>query len=197
MIQHGTQEWWDSRKGIPTASRFDDLAAKGQGITAMRYVCEKVAEQLGAELPRFESLEMQWGITHEADAIEAYELRTFRKVQHAGFHIVDNDGKYWGATPDGLVGEDGILEVKCPATTTHLMTFVKGVPSQYLLQIEGELRATGRKWCDFVSYDPRCKGAELYIERVYPSDERFATIQEAVTKFYTIKDTILTKIKAQ
>lgn len=192
--EHGSPEWWEARKGLPTASRFSDMCAAGSGITAMRYASEKVAESLGAELPSFENEDMRWGITYEPDAIEAYQARKFTLVKPGTLHIAEIQGMKFGATPDGLVGADGIIEVKCPKTTTHLMTFVNGFPSDYALQVQGELMATGRTWCDFISYDPRCKGAELYIERVYRDETKEATILKGLAKHYQLREQMTTAI---
>jgi hypothetical protein len=187
MIAHGTPEWWEARRGLPTASRLDDMmAAKGQGETTLKYVAERLAERLGIELPDFTSREMEWGITYEPDAIAAYEAATFRKVSQPSFHIIDLDGLAFGATPDGLIGDDGLLEVKCPASVTHILNFKKGIATKYYFQVQGELMATGRKWADFVSFDPRNVKHPIYIERILPDEGTQTLIKAAVQNFYRI-----------
>ena len=198
MIPQGTPEWWQARKGIPTASRLDDLMAGGSGETRLKYAAECVAEAMGAELPSYSNLDMEWGITYERDAIIAYETATFRKAHDTGLLLVDfGDGFSFGATPDALIGEDGQLEVKCPRTITHILTFKRGIPSNYYKQVQGQLLATGRAWCDFVSYDPRLKGAEVYIQRIMPDLEMFDQIRFAVASFHKTMNDLKTHIKRQ
>ena len=106
---------------------------------------------------------MLWGTEHEADARTVYEFETGNVVQEVGY-IAHPVFKFSGASPDGLVGDDGMVEIKCPNTATHIETLLsQTVPKRYYTQMQWQLGCTGRKWCDFVSYDPRMKDAELVL----------------------------------
>jgi putative phage-type endonuclease len=154
-----TDEWYQARLGKVTASRLADVLAKiktGEAAARANYRIELVAERLtGTRAQSFTSASMQWGIDYEQAAVAEYELATGRFIRDCGFiqhpTIIDS-----GASPDGLVGDDGLIEVKCPETKTHINTLLtKQVPAQYLPQMQWQLACTGRGWADFVSYDPR------------------------------------------
>lgn len=154
-----TEEWHQARLGKVTASRLADVLATiktGEAAARANYRIELVAERLtGLRSPGFTSTAMQWGIDNERAAVAAYELETGRIVSDVGF-IVHPEITDSGASPDGLVGDDGLIEIKCPETKTHVHTLLhKNVPAQYIPQIQWQLACTGRAWVDFVSFDPR------------------------------------------
>lgn len=154
-----TEEWSQARLGKVTASRLADVLATiktGEAAARANYRIELVAERLtGLRSPCFTSTAMQWGIDNERAAVAAYELETGRIVSDVGF-IVHPEITDSGASPDGLVGDDGLIEIKCPETKTHVhMLLHKKVPAQYIPQIQWQLACTCRAWVDFVSFDPR------------------------------------------
>jgi putative phage-type endonuclease len=170
MIQR-TAEWFKARAGKVTASRVSDVIAKtkaGYSEKRAAYMMELIAERLTGDTgDHFPSSAMQWGIDHEALARSAYEAARGVMVEEVGF-IQHPTIPMSGASPDGFVGVDGIIEIKCPTTRTHLGTVMAvGVPDGYLAQIGWQLECTGRAWCDFVSFDPRLPEAyQLIIRRV-------------------------------
>lgn len=166
----GSDEWKQARVGIATASRFGDiLATTRTGYSASRknYTAELVVEILtGLPADSYTSSAMQWGTETEPVARLEYALETGNEVEETGLWV--DDILPIGASPDGFVNSDGTLEIKCPNTATHLETLMtKKVPRQYVAQIQGQLLLTDRKWCDFVSYDPRLpENARMIIIRV-------------------------------
>lgn len=156
-LLQGSDEWKAERVGKITASRVKDISAKptkGKALNAM--MLKLLSERLTGEIEEFYvNQAMQWGIDHEPYAIASYENITSQFVVGCGL-IPHPTIPMSGASPDGLIGDDGLIEVKCPNTTTHINTLLtKQVPDEYLPQITWQLACTGRKWCDFVSYDPR------------------------------------------
>ena len=153
-----TDEWYQARLGKATASRVADLTARtktGWGAGRANMIATLVAERLtGLPQDTFTNGAMQWGIEHEDDAIAAYEFLHGEAVERVGF--VDHPTIKWsGASPDGLVG-DGLIEVKCPNTATHLEFLRYGkIPEKYRKQMLWQMECTEREWCDFASYDPR------------------------------------------
>lgn len=171
MIIQGTPEWFAARAGKVTASRVADVIAKtksGYSTSRQNYAAELLCERLtGICEPGFTSGPMQWGKDQEPHARRAYEGRHEVEVYEVGF--VDHpEVRMSGASPDGYVGEAGLVEIKCPLTATHLDTLLGGsVPGKYLTQIQWQLACTGREWCDFVSFDPRLPEAmQVYVERI-------------------------------
>lgn len=174
-VEQGTKDWHDLRCGKVTASRIDAVMAKiksGEAATRMNYRAELIAERLTkVQVEGYVSKEMQWGKDHEDEADIAYEFFTGGVVQHIAF--VDHPTiPMAGCSPDGLVGEHGLIERKCPNTATHIK-YLKGknVPSEYAYQMHFQMACTGRKWCDFVSFDPRLpERLQLFVRRL-PRDE--------------------------
>lgn len=174
MIVQGSPEWFAARCGKVTASRVADVIAKtksGYGASRANYAAELIAERLtGTTSLGFTNSAMQWGTDQEPFARAFYAARNGVTVYEVGF--VDHpEVAMSGASPDGYVGEDGLLEVKCPNTATHLDTLLgETVPAKYMTQIQWQLACTGRAWCDFASYDPRLpEPIRLFVKRV-PAD---------------------------
>ena len=188
MIEQGTPEWHALRCGKVTASRVADIMRKTKtGVSAMRerYMGELIAERLtGVQAESFKSADMQWGNDTEAQAREAYAFYYRAELTEVAF--VDHPTiKMTGASPDRLVGSDGLLEIKCPATHSHIATLL-GAPidPDYMKQIAWQMACTGRQWCDFVSYDPRMPEAlRMHRERVERSDTAIYLIADAVKSF--------------
>jgi putative phage-type endonuclease len=172
--QQRTPEWFAKRLGLVTASRIADVMAKvktGTAASRSGYMTQLVTERLtGQPTEGYQSAAMEWGIEQEGAARAAYEARTGVLVDEVDF--VSHPILEAGASPDGLVGEDGCIEIKCPNTATMLEYIEdRSVPRKYLLQIQWQLACTGRNWCDFVAYDPRLPAhLQLLVIRV-PRDE--------------------------
>jgi putative phage-type endonuclease len=171
MIVQGTPEWFAARAGKVTASRVADVIAKtksGYSTSRANYLAELLCERLtGACEPGFTNAAMQWGRDQEPFARQAYEFRKGVEVYEVGF-IDHPEIAMSGASPDGYVGDDGLVEIKCPNTATHLETLLNGgVAGKYVTQIQWQLACTGRAWCDFVSFDPRLPAElQVHVERV-------------------------------
>lgn len=185
-ILQRSADWHSDRIGKVTASRVKDLNAKpskGKALNALGLTI--LAERLtGVQKEFFTNAAMQWGIDNEAHAIAAYENETGNFV--AGTGLIDHPFiEMFGASPDGLVGKDGQIEVKCPDTTTHLNTLLtKQVPDEYIPQITCQLSCTRREWCDFVSYDPRLEPElQIIIIRVFAKDLAIESLEQDVRKF--------------
>jgi putative phage-type endonuclease len=189
MIQRSA-EWFKARAGKVTASRVSDVIARtksGYSEKRAAYMMELIAERLtGDTADHFPSNAMQWGIDHEALARSAYEAARGVMVEEVGF-IQHPTIAMSGASPDGLVGADGLLEIKCPTTRTHLWTVMSGgIPEEYKPQIGWQLECTGRAWCDFVSFDPRLPESYQLIIRRITRDEISSFIDDCraeVVKF--------------
>jgi putative phage-type endonuclease len=187
-IIQGSEEWHAIRCGRVTASRVADVVAKtksGWGASRANYAAELIAERLtGEPAERFTNAAMQWGTDHEPDARAAYEFFRDAAVVEIGF--VDHPSiAMTGASPDGLVGEDGLVEIKCPNTATHLDTLLsQTVPAKYVTQMLWQMACTGRKWCDFVSFDPRLpESMSMFVKRVERDDKRIAELETEVAAF--------------
>jgi len=188
-LRQGSGDWLQMRCGKVTASRLSDVMAygkKGQPLKAREdYMAEIVAEQLTGDVAEhFVSKPMLWGIDNEQDARSAYEVSRETFVDEIGF-VPHPTIEMAGASPDGLVGEDGLVEIKCPTTTTHIKTLIRGTADpQYMHQMQWQMACTRRTWCDFVSYDPRMpEPLRLFVARVDRDGEAITAAEEEVRKF--------------
>lgn len=188
MIEQGTPEWLEARLGRLTASRIAEAVAKtknGWGASRANLMAELIAERLtGVAAENYKSQAMQWGVDTEAEARIAYEFRTDATVEPAGFVEHPSIGMS-GASPDGFVGQDGLVEIKCPNTATHIDTLLgQFVPGKYVLQMQWQMACTGRQWCDFVSYDPRLpENMRLFVRRVERDNGKIAELTGDVKAF--------------
>lgn len=159
-VEQGSPEWRAARMGKATASRISDIMAKGRSgqpsATRANYLADLVTERLtGVPNEGFTSPAMQHGVDTEAEAREAYAFETGLTVATVGFAPHPTIAMS-GASPDALVGDDGLAQFKCPNTATHIKTLLGGsIERAYLLQMQWEMACAGRSWCDFVSYDNR------------------------------------------
>lgn len=198
-VQQGTQMWKELRCGLVTASRAGDVIAttkKGEAADRKNYRMELIQERLtGQPFPQYVSHEMQWGIDHEVEARAAYEIFSGVLVDTTGFVLHPTIDRF-GASPDGLVGDDGLIQVKCPTTKTHLEWLMAGVvPIAHVPQMLAELACTGREWVDFVSYDPRLPAHLQLFGRRYNRDEKLiAALEAEVVHFNKELDEILAKL---
>jgi putative phage-type endonuclease len=186
-MEQGSPEWFEIRCGKVTASRVADIIARtksGPSASRANYAAQLVAERLtGTVAESFTSTAMEWGTAMEPEARTAYEF-VHRKVVEVGF-VQHPTIEMSGASPDGFVGDDGLVEIKCPNTATHIETLIgKSVPAKYITQMQWQLACTGRKWCDFVSYDPRLpETMSLFVKRVERDDKLIAELESEVTGF--------------
>lgn len=187
-IIQGSDEWKALRCGKVTASRVADVIAKtktGWGASRFNYAAELIAERLtGVAAEGFTNAAMQWGTDQEPSARMAYEFMQDVTVEQIAFvaHPSIADA---GASPDGLVGESGLVEIKCPNTATHIDTLIKQeIPAKYITQMMWQMACTGRKWCDFVSYDPRLpESMQLFVKRIERDDKLIAELENEVSIF--------------
>jgi predicted phage-related endonuclease len=156
----------------------------GESAQRRNYRAELVAERLsGVPSNGFTSAPMQWGIDNEPLARLAYELQSGNTVEDAFFET--HKTLEAGASPDGYIGKDGLIEIKCPNTATHIETLkTQKLPKQYYAQVQGQLWITNRQWCDFLSFDPRLPdNAQLYLVRVERDESFIKDLEAEVTKF--------------
>lgn len=208
----GTPEWFNGRLRHFTSSELYKLLTRPKSKqdqqtgkpskTMEEYIYDKLAEDLtGRYDDSLDTKALRWGETYEADARLAYETVSGRSVDLCGFI---EWSKIFGGSPDGLVGDDGIIEIKCPYITANHVKYLLleeqrellSLKPEYYTQIQGNLLATGRKWCDFISYDPRCIRPEfgLKILRVDRDAEFIERIKEALDHAERIKEQITDRI---
>ncbi len=179
-----TAEWFAARVGCLTASRaaaaINRTKAGKPTADYARMLDEIIVERLtGEPAEHFETPAMRWGTEHEDEAREAYEVATGELVEQTGF-VPHPSIEYLGASPDGLIGDDGLLEIKCPSTLTHIQRVRAGVvPEEYKPQMLVQLLCTGRRWVDFVDFDPRIPqqyaSKRLLIVRYEPTAEELSS----------------------
>ena len=199
-IEQRTEEWFAARLGKVTASRVADVMAKTKtGYSASRdnYMAQLVVERItGEKAESFTNAAMQWGTDQEPFARAAYEAATGQMVEDVAFVPHPTiDGA--GASPDGLVGADGLCEIKCPNTSTMIDTLLKGaIPSKYVAQMQFQMACTGRVWCDYVSFDPRMPAkAQLFVKRLERDDEYIANMEGEINKFLSELDAKVQQLK--
>lgn len=199
MVQ-GSPEWFEARRGFVGASAINDVMSAtksgGEAATRRNLRARIIAERLtGICADSFTSSAMQWGIDNEPIARAAYEVATGNEVEQVGF-ILHPSIKMTGASPDGQISDDGLIEIKCPNTATHIDYLLGGVaPTEYRNQMLWQMECTGRKWCDFASYDPRMpEDMQLFVVRFMRDDDRIAELREGVTKFLSEVDAVLVKL---
>jgi putative phage-type endonuclease len=203
-MEQRSEEWFAARCGKVTASRVADIIAKtktGPSASRENYLAQLVCERMtGKPAESYSNAAMQWGTDQEPFARAAYEAAKDVLVQEVGF-VVHPTIEGAGASPDGLVGEFGLVEIKCPNTATHIQTLLdQKVPEKYNIQMQWQMACTGRKWCDFASFDPRMEeGLQLFIKRVEYHPLYVAELEKEVINFLMdVEDKIrkLNKLKA-
>jgi putative phage-type endonuclease len=188
MMDQGTEEWFTIRIGKVTASRVADVIAKtktGYSATRDNYMAQLVCERLtGQKGESFSNAAMQHGTETEPLARLSYEVAKNVLVDEVGF-VPHPSIIMAGASPDGLVGEDGLLEIKCPNTATHIETLLsQSVPGKYNTQMQFQMACTGRQWCDFVSFDNRLpEELQLFVKRIPRDNEFIKQMEDEVVKF--------------
>ena len=198
-MEQRTAEWHTARLGKVTASRVADVIAKtktGYGASRANLMADLICERLtGQPASTFTNAHMEWGTEQEPHARAAYSARTGELVEEVGFidhpRIANS-----GASPDGLVA-DGLVEFKCPATSTMLDTLLtQAVPTKYIPQMQWQMACTGRAWCDFVSYDPRLpEHLRMFVKRVDRDNDYIKTLEAEVTLFLSELEEKLSKLE--
>ena len=188
LVEQGSPEWFAQRLGKVTASRVADVIAKTKtGYSASRdnYMAQLVCERLTNTVAEsFTNSAMQWGTDTEPFARAAYEAQTGVMVDEVAM-LPHPTIEMAGASPDGLVGDDGQIEIKCPNTATHIDTLLmQKVPLKYLTQMQWQMACTGRDWCDFVSFDPRMPTyLQMWVCRVNRDDVYIKLLEDEVGTF--------------
>lgn len=201
-MEQGTAEWHAARCGKVTASRVADVIAKtksGPSASRGNYMAELVCERLtGVVGDAFKSAAMEWGTAQEPHARAAYEAAGGVLVEEVGF-VPHPTIEMSGASPDGIVNGEGLVEIKCPNTATHIDTLLSGkVPERYITQMQWQMACTGYPWCDFVSYDPRLpENMRLFITRIPRNDATIAFMEAEVRAFLAELDAKIADLKSQ
>lgn len=185
----GSAGWLKARCGCLTASRFKDATdfLKGGKESAARrkLKIDLIAERMTDSMTEmYVTPAMQWGIETEGAARDHYEEITGNLVQPCGFALHD-DIEFFGASPDGLIGHDGLIEIKCPTSATHIRWKLDGgVPEEHKPQMLAQLAVTKRKWCDFMSYDPRLPdNIKRHLARFEPTPEEIQEAEQSALAF--------------
>ena len=196
-IDQGSDEWLALRYGWITASKFKDVKAGGAGKTRKSYMYQLAAEAItGERIETYSNEYMEWGTATEPQARAMYELDSGNTVEEVSF-IKLNEVDKIGCSPDGLIGDDGMIEIKCPKTTTQIETYLSGkMPSGHRAQVQGQLWVSGRQWTDFVSFDPRIDGESSYFcVRIERDEEYIKELEEACFKFAKELKEMVIKLK--
>ena len=198
-MEQRTEEWFAARLGKVTASRVADVIAKTKsGYSASRdnYMAQLICERLtNTQGESFSNAAMQWGTETEPLARSAYEALNGLLVEEIGF-VQHPKIEMAGASPDGLVGLFGMLEIKCPNTATHIDTLLsQTVPTKYITQMQWQMRCCERQWCDYCSFDPRLpQDLQLFVKRVEFDAAYVATLEEEVNLFLKELDDKVSKL---
>lgn len=200
MIDQRSPEWFAQRNGKVTASRIAEMIAKtktGYGAGRENYMAQLVVERITGQTTESKpTAAMQWGTDQEPFARAAYEAAQGVMVEEVGF-IPHPTIPMSGASPDGLVGDDGCVEIKCPNTAQMIDALLtQSVPHKYLVQIQWQLACTGRAWADYVVFDPRMpKKAQLFVKRVERDQKLIDDLESEVKKFLAEVDEKVSKLQ--
>lgn len=201
-MEQRTNDWFAARLGKVTGSRVADVIAKtktGYSASRANYLAQLAIERMTNQPSEsFTNAAMQWGTDQEPFARSNYETITGNLVEEVGF-ITHPEIEMSGASPDGFVGMEGLIEIKCPNSATHI-EYIKGEkpPAKYLPQMAFQLACTGRDWCDFMSYDPRMpEGLQVFLVRYHRDDAYIAEIEAEIKTFLTEVDTTVADLLAK
>ncbi|GAA5109213.1 lambda exonuclease family protein [Bartonella jaculi] len=191
-MEQRTAQWFQARLGKVTASNVYNILSKtAKGLPTSKYEDYKIkliTERLTGEASHhYETEDMRWGIENEEDALREYAFIYDADITKCGF-IQHPTMEMAGASPDGLIGEDGLIEVKCPRSANHMRFCIDNViKPEYIAQMQFQMACTGRQWCDFVSYDPRFTGQSTHlrikVKRIHRDKEQIEEINKAVETF--------------
>ena len=176
QCQQRSPEWYHARLGVITASNIDRVTT---AVKRKTYALELAAEILTQQVKTIATNDaMQWGIDNEGKARSWYSLAAEIEVEEVGFCIHETNDRF-GCSPDGLVGEDGLLEIKCPSSHNHLLYMRDGPSKDYIMQMQWQMFVTNRKWCDFVSYDPRMPANKVAcIHRIHRDNRMIGELEK-------------------
>lgn len=193
--EQGGEEWKKYKIGVPSASKFGAVLAKGQGATRKKYLIDKVAERLTGKFPeQYVSDDMLRGVELEPDARDAYAFTQGVEVIQAGLALLDD--KSACASPDGLVGVNGGLEIKSVKANTHIETILSGkMPPKHKPQVQGNLWIWEREWWDFMSYCPDIADRPIFIQRVYRDEDYIKNLMSEINRFNDDVNEVVNKIK--
>jgi putative phage-type endonuclease len=205
MSEQQTEQWFTDRLGKATASRLADVLAKtktGYSASRANYMTQLVLERITkTRAESYSNAAMEWGVTQEPFARAAYEAHTGQMVEEVGF-IQHPDIEDAGASPDGLVGDDGMVEIKCPSSSTALECWLihaqggNPVDAKYYAQMQFQMRCANRSWCDYVVFDPRMPAkAQLFVFRVQRNAEFLKIAEDEVITFLTEVDIKVAALK--
>jgi putative phage-type endonuclease len=199
-VEQRTDEWFKSRLGKVTASRIADVVARtrtGYAASRANYMAQLVCERLtGKQAESFSNAAMEWGVEQEDPARDAYSAKVGELVTEVGF-ISHPTIPMAGASPDGLVGNNGCVEIKCPSTATHIeYLFDRDPPQKYFYQMQWQMACTGTEWCDWVSYDPRLPAElQLLVVRIPRDTDCITILEKEVSEFLAELDGKVSKLK--
>jgi putative phage-type endonuclease len=205
MSEQQTEQWFTDRLGKVTASRLADVLAKtktGYSASRANYMTQLVLERITkTRAESYSNAAMEWGVTQEPFARAAYEAHTGQMVEEVGF-IQHPDIEDAGASPDGLVGDDGMVEIKCPSSSTALECWLihaqggNPVDAKYYAQMQFQMRCADRSWVDYVVFDPRMPAkAQLFVFRVQRNAEFLKIAEDEVITFLTEVDIKVAALK--
>lgn len=192
-VEQGSPEWLSIRLGLISASRFKDVMSEPQrkadkesgklSAKAEVYANELIAEIITGKQKEVTGKALEWGSEYESAARIEYDFRKDVETVERGICI--SDCRMFGASPDGFVGDDGMIEIKCPFNSAnHVWAVIHGMPPEHIAQIQGNLWINGRDWCDFISFDPRVNDDNrLYVERIYRDEKYIAKLEAKVLAF--------------
>lgn len=199
IAPQGSAEWLSARAGCLTASAIADMLAKtktGESASRANLRARLVAERLtGIPQDGFSNAAMQWGNEQEPFARAAYEIHSGNLVDQTGL-VMHPNIPYAGASPDGLIDECGLVEIKCPNTATHVEYLLSGTPpNKYQPQMMWQMECTGRQWCDFVSFDPRMpEHLQLFVVRFERDEERLDDLRKEAIAFLAEVDALILQL---
>jgi putative phage-type endonuclease len=199
-MEQRTDEWFKSRLGKVTASRIADVVARtrtGYAASRANYMAQLVCERLtGKQAESFSNAAMEWGVEQEGPARDAYSAKVGELVTEVGF-ISHPTIPMAGASPDGLVGNNGCVEIKCPSTATHIeYLFDRDPPQKYFYQMQWQMACTKTEWCDWVSYDPRLPAElQLLVVRIPRDTDCITILEKEVSEFLAELDGKVSKLK--
>lgn len=201
-MEQRTDDWFSARLGKVTGSRVADVIAKtktGYSTSRANYMIQLAIERMtNNQAESFTNAAMEWGTAQEPFARSNYETLTGNLVEEVGF-IDHPEICMSGASPDGLVGSSGLIEIKCPNSLTH-SEYIRGekVPTKYMPQMAFQMACTGREWCDFMSYDPRMpEGLQVFLIRYHRDEEYIKEIESEIKKFLDEVDNTVAELLAK
>ena len=199
-IEQGSDEWLQLRLGVATASNFDKIITTTgkQSATLEKYALKLATDlMLSSPEPSYKNDIMERGNELEPLARQAYQEEIFSIVEEIA--MFKSDCNNFGYSPDGLVGEDGLIEIKCPLATTHFQYIIddKTPIVDYWQQLQGGLWVSGRKYIDFVSYHPNFKTKQLFVKRVERDEDYIAKLAELANKTILVRNELLNKMESE